>query len=194
MTSRQVQIVFEILVPMFSVACLLSVTIYVAVDASDVLVHKTTTEDIDVLYLYGFATANAIIDIASSYVFFRNGVAIDVFYSNVSQKTEDTGPFQATAKFHAESRECPEDAVSPPSLLEHKKVNLNMLSAFTHLTGDSLRTASVFVAALFSTFTGVPSQICDAWAAIAVSISIIFMVIPLMIEIFQSCRKFTIDE
>lgn len=190
MLSRRTQITLEVLVPIFSVLCLFGVTAYVAVGAVNVLIHKAETEDIDVVYLYGFATANAVIDIASSYIFLRVGSAADVFYSKTAQKIENTGPFQATADRMANTVECPEENASTPTPPESREINLNMMSAFTHLTGDSLRTASVFIAALVSTFTGVPSQICDAWAAVAVTVSIVLMVIPLIIEIVRSSRKF----
>jgi Co/Zn/Cd efflux system component len=188
--SRRTQIALEVVVPAFSMLCLIGVTAYIAVDAVNVLVHTADADEIDVAYLYGFATANAVVDISSSYIFFRVGFAADVFYTHTVHKVENAGPFQATANGMTQARECPEDTTSTPAVAESRKINLNMMSAFTHLTGDSLRTASVFIAALVSTFSGVPSQICDAWAAIAVTVSIVFMVIPLIIEIGRSCRKF----
>ena len=191
MLSKRTQIILEVFVPSFSVICLFSVTAYIAADAVNILIHKTDAEKIDVVYLYGFASANAVVDITSSYVFFRVGYAADVFYTNNAQKIENTGPVQAAAGDMAPvAAECPEDTTSTPAVSQNRDMNLNMLSAFTHLTGDSMRTASVFIAALVSTFSGIPSQICDAWAAIAVTVSIVFMVVPLIVEIVKSSRKF----
>lgn len=63
------------------------------------------------------------------------------------------------------------------------KSNLNMLSAFSHLLGDTFRTLSTFIAALVSTWTGIDGDICDAWSAIAVSITIVIMCALLLWEI-----------
>ena len=187
MLSKRTEIILEVFVPSFSVICLFSVTAYIAADAVNVLISETDAENIDVVYLYGFAAANAVVDISTSYAFFRVGHAADVFYTNNVQKIENTGPVQAAAGDMALT--AAEDTTSP-AVSQKRDMNLNMLSAFTHLTGDSMRTASVFIAALVSTFSGIPSQICDAWAAIAVTISIVFMVVPLIVEIVKSCRKF----
>lgn len=192
MLSKRTEIILEVFVPSFSVICLFSVTAYIAADAVNVLIRETDAENIDVVYLYGFAAANAVVDISTSYVFFRVGHAADVFYTNNVQNIENTGPVQAAAGDMAlTAAECPEDTTSTPAVSQNRDMNLNMLSAFTHLTGDSMRTASVFIAALVSTFSGISSQICDAWAAIAVTVSIVFMVVPLIVEIVKSYRKFS---
>ena len=49
------------------------------------------------------------------------------------------------------------------------KKNLNMMSAFTHVGGDTIRTISVLTAATVSWLSGIDGDICDAWAAIAVT-------------------------
>lgn len=64
-------------------------------------------------------------------------------------------------------------------------MNLNMASALTHVGGDTLRTTAVFVAAVVSSTTNVNSALCDAWAAIVVTVSIVFLVIPLVREIYS---------
>ena len=66
------------------------------------------------------------------------------------------------------------------------KKNLNMMSAFTHVGGDTLRTSSVFVAAIIATAGGASGELCDAWAANVVTVTIIGMVIPLLQEIRNS--------
>lgn len=66
------------------------------------------------------------------------------------------------------------------------KMNLNMCSACTHLGGDSLRTASVFIAAVIATATKATGTICDAWASIVVTITIIALVCPLIYHIYQA--------
>lgn len=63
------------------------------------------------------------------------------------------------------------------------KANLNMISAFTHILGDTLRTIAMFVAALVSTITGIDGDICDASAAIVVAISMLVLCGPIIIDI-----------
>lgn len=67
----------------------------------------------------------------------------------------------------------PADAEDSAALGSSKKTrtNLNMMSAFTHVGGDTLRTLSVFVAALIATLTNISSTITDAWAAVAVTVT-----------------------
>ena len=52
-----------------------------------------------------------------------------------------------------------------PGAPNNSPKNLNMISAFTHVGGDTLRTLSVFVAAAIATFSGTPGYLCDAWAS-----------------------------
>lgn len=165
----------EVVIPTFSLICLLGVTIYVAVDAINVLtIPRDREHDIDVVYLYGFAVTNAVIDFLSSYIFFRKGDIKNVFY-NI-----DAVSAQGQEKSLSSSKD----------ISIGKTTNLNMISAFTHLSGDSLRTASVLVGAMVSTFAGIPSQICDAWAALAVTISIVFIIVPVAYEIVKACLKY----
>lgn len=63
------------------------------------------------------------------------------------------------------------------------KLNLNMCSALTHLGGDTLRTSSVFIAAIVAASTTVPVNLCDAWAAIVVSVTTVILVLPLIYHI-----------
>ncbi len=64
-----------------------------------------------------------------------------------------------------------------------------MRSAFTHIGGDTLRTLSVGLAAVLSSLTGTSAEVCDAWAAIVVSVSIVVIVFPLMTDIFHEARS-----
>jgi Co/Zn/Cd efflux system component len=63
-----------------------------------------------------------------------------------------------------------------------------MISAFTHVGGDTLRTVSVLIAAMISTIGGINADVCDAWAAIAVSVTIIALLTPLMGNIFKEFK------
>jgi len=73
----------------------------------------------------------------------------------------------------------------------HRK-NLNMLSAFTHIGGDTLRTMSVFCAAVYSSVSGIDGDICDAYAAIFVGATIIILVLPLLFNIVIACATFRV--
>lgn len=64
-----------------------------------------------------------------------------------------------------------------------KKKNLNMVSAFTHILGDTMRTVAMLLAALVSTVTGVDGDICDAWAALVVSLTIIVLCLSLVMDV-----------
>ena len=57
-----------------------------------------------------------------------------------------------------------------------------------YIGGDSLRTISVLIAAAVSTFTGASIDVCDAWGAIAVSLLIVVVMLPLAVDLYQACR------
>jgi Co/Zn/Cd efflux system component len=64
-----------------------------------------------------------------------------------------------------------------------------MMSALTHVGGDTMRTASVFIAAVIATASNASSSLCDAWAAVVVSFTICCAVIPLINEIYKAARR-----
>jgi Co/Zn/Cd efflux system component len=78
---------------------------------------------------------------------------------------------------------------SSPVDIEERKSNVNMMSAMTHIGGDSFRTASVFICAVVASTTSISSDLCDAWAAVAVTLSIILFIIPLCKEIYSAATK-----
>jgi Co/Zn/Cd efflux system component len=69
-----------------------------------------------------------------------------------------------------------------------KKVdkNFNMISAWTHVGGDTLRTLAVFAAAVISSITGIDGDICDAWAAIVSGCTIIVSIYLISRNLFSS--------
>lgn len=69
------------------------------------------------------------------------------------------------------------------SIAAEPKTNLNMLSAYMHVLGDSFRTVSTFIAAFISTITGIDGDICDAWAALIAAITIVVLCVPVMKKI-----------
>jgi Co/Zn/Cd efflux system component len=72
---------------------------------------------------------------------------------------------------------------------QEKVANVNMISACTHIGGDSMRTAAVFIAASVTSTTRVSSTDCDAWASIVILLTITIMVLPLVREIYMACRR-----
>lgn len=60
--------------------------------------------------------------------------------------------------------------------------NLNMMSAFTHVGSDTMRTLSVFVAAVIATSTGYSGNLC----VVVVSVKIFAAIIPLCAEIYKA--------
>lgn len=51
----------------------------------------------------------------------------------------------------------------------------------------------VFCAALVATFANVPGNVCDAWAAIIVTITIVFIAFALISEIYKNAQRFRCD-
>ena len=72
--------------------------------------------------------------------------------------------------------------------------NLNMMSAFTHIMGDTIRTIAMFVAALVATITGIDGDICDAWAALLVTVTIFILCAALVVDIYIAATDIWYDE
>ena len=86
------------------------------------------------------------------------------------------------------------ETISRSDIEQPKKVssNFNMLSAFSHIGGDTLRTISVLLAAVVTTCKPeLSGSVCDAWATIVVSFTIVLCVMPLMIEIVKELCNLT---
>ena len=186
--SRRTNIILEIMIPSFSVICLLGVTGYVAADAVHVVMAGAAdTREVNLYYLYGYSVAGAVIDIVSSIFFFKDGTGTEVFFTNGTKLVSPVISTTSNVMLAEETRIASlEDAPQTT-----RKVNLNMMSAFTHLTGDSMRTAAVIIAAMVSSIGGYPSQICDAYAALVITGTILIMTIPLITEIFRAYVKLT---
>lgn len=170
--------VLEVVIPAISLCCLMIVTGYVTAEAIHVIRRPSEDhEDVNIYFLFGFSFINVFVDLLSSCMFFRNGEE-DVFLSyRIKKRISSYNSLSESI----EEAEKDENGTT--------NANLNMISAFTHLTGDSLRTFSVIIAALISLVAKIPSNICDAWAAIVVTITICFMAIPLLREIYKATTK-----
>lgn len=159
-------------VPLFSIICLFGVTAYITNEAVQEIRFPQNAGSVNVLFLYGYATLNLIIDIGSAYMFLRKGRS----FAHIPHSEEDNNNFERIKS---------EETVTAPK----KVININMLAAFSHLGADSMRTMSVFVAAIVTSASNIDSDLCDAWAAVVVSITIVFAIIPLLYEIIKSAIK-----
>jgi len=194
----------QVYVPTFSVTALLGVTAYVTVGAVHDILYKPEDDDVNIYVMYGFAAANTVVDIISVYMFYRMGEA--AFFQDKHALTRDEqqqGEASASASGGNYSVEegagrgrgdedvVGEQAAAPRSVVVGVEKNLNMISAFTHVGGDSLRTVSIFVAAIVANVKLGAPYLCDAWAAVIVTVTIVIMVIPLINEIFKAYRIIT---
>ena len=171
------KIILEVGIPSFSICALLGVTAYITSDAVEVIKSNGAEDDVNVDFLYGFASANFVVDIISSFLFYVRRK--DVFLLSKSNSSKNISENDAEISLGSELND-PISGMMAPS-----EKNLNMISAFTHVGADTLRTCAVFIAAVVSDATSTSGSLCDAWAAIVVSITIVFCVMPLGKEIYH---------
>jgi Co/Zn/Cd efflux system component len=210
-SSRNVfyRMVNEIGIPSFSVFCLLGVTIYITVVALRVLRHPPAEDDLPVVYLYGFALLNLVIDVICGAFFCLRGK--DVFYEPIvllplislevsldsEEEEREFGHLEEDLDFSVrgsvETSQNGQDLSANCNGEGPMRKNLNMLSAFTHVGGDTIRTLSVIVAASTHSIFGIDADICDAWAAVAVAGTIVLITFPLILDIFGAWRSITTD-
>lgn len=227
--TKTTRYVLEVCVPTFSVSALLAVTGWITSDAIAVIMHPTSSDDVDVYFLYGFAIANFLVDVLSAGMFWIRGKSVfyhphdhDHDHNHSHSRSTEGGDIKVATEFstHNFANSDPENPVlsgdgGPSSstaaraltagasvsstthaAVDHyvtsraeristaamgggldmdksnvaanprKKSNLNMLSAFTHVGGDTMRTFAVFLAAVIATTTDVSGAECDAWAAV----------------------------
>lgn len=185
--SKETRMWLEVIIPTFSVCCLLAITGWVTSDAIKVIQDHGADDDVDVVFLYAYASANAVVDVVSNYMFWERKHEV---FENVTK-----GDLNICMESNSISRDIEGDGTRLEKQRMAKDRNLNMLSAFTHLGSDSLRTLAVFVAAvIISTDKGVSSSLVDAWAAVIVTITIVAFVIPLMYGVITKYQILTADE
>lgn len=171
--SHSTRRVLEVHIPAFSVIALLVITGYITSEAICIIRGGQEEEDVNVCFLWAFSVSNFIVDALSSFLFYLRGK--DGLLPGHEMNTP------------ALDREAV-DMVKRHPLASLPIPNLNMLSALTHVGGDTLRTISVFVAAAVSTGTGISGAMCDAWAMVVVSFTILLCVIPLCREIYKAYK------
>jgi Co/Zn/Cd efflux system component len=205
-TTNKCKFITKIMAPCFAVVTLFVITGFIASKAISVLLHPPEEDSVDPEIMYTFAGLNFIVDIICMVGFAVRGKEVFFEARGIPQLSLDTSvhsegsddfghldddlelePIHSPAKTASLGSLlysyycCPCSSSSRFSIADEK--NLNMLSAFTHIGGDTLRTISVFLAALISTLFGINSDICDAWAAILVSVTIVLIMIPLIQDI-----------
>mmetsp|Transcript_19861 Transcript_19861/g.28552 ORF Transcript_19861/g.28552 Transcript_19861/m.28552 type:complete len:308 (+) Transcript_19861:60-983(+) len=173
--------VLEVGVPTFSITALLAVTAWITYDAVLVLMDPDA-DNVNVYFLYGFASGNALVDIICAVLFYLR--RRDVLQQS-SSLYESFAKKQASKDVSSTSN----SRARASSLSLMPITNLNMASALTHVGGDTLRTGAVFIAAAVASATNVKGAVCDAWAAIVVTITIVFLVVPLTSEIWTHAKS-----
>ena len=174
----------EVYVPTFSVSALIGVSIYVTWEAIAVIIDPPTDDNVNVYIMYGFAAGNMFIDLLSMFLFWVRGSKV-LFQKHVHTfSTADEAPKHVEIlKSEAERNE------RLRSINNESKMNLNMMSAFTHVSGDTLRTLAIFFSAVIATVSDFIGALCDAWAAVIVTVTIFGIVVPLVKEIYAAFRK-----
>ena len=157
--------------------------------------HKK--EDVNIVFLYSFAVANLVVDVVCTWLFYirRQDVFLQPSKMNCDRKDEGTADDTSMEMYDIEDVEivlCSDYSDDEDSGLSNnigegaddenqlKSKNLNMISAFTHVGGDTLRSFTVLFAAVISSTFDVNPTLADAIAAIVVSVTIVVAVLPLM--------------
>lgn len=182
-------------IPCFSLSCLLGVTIYVTISAVEIIYHPSNAENVNVYFLYGFASGNLFIDIFCGLLFCYKG---NIYTTNLSPPLLSNDSMTNDINIKRENSDvvdiCLEDDnnthnkrdQSNTRNITQQRKNMNMMSALAHVIGDSMRTMSVFIAATVSVTKNINADICDAWAAILVSITILIMITNVLYELYKS--------
>jgi Co/Zn/Cd efflux system component len=80
--SNQAKWIFRVIIPSFALCSLLAVTGWITSDAVAILVSPSVdSEDLDVSFLWGFATANIFVDVLCTAAFYIRGRS--VFYLEI---------------------------------------------------------------------------------------------------------------
>lgn len=191
---RRTRWILEVIIPACSIAALMGVTVWICEAAIVIIQEHDNDGDVDVILLYGYAAANMLIDLLSAAMFYarRHEVFTNIEFQTIKsddRTNDDKLPVESDNDEEAAAATA-STALSPGAV----NSNLNMISAFTHVGSDTLRTLSIFAAAMLVSIFGFNSSICDAWAAIVVSVTIFTLVIPLSFEIYKKAKSLTADD
>lgn len=176
--------ILEVYIPSASIIALFAITGWVTSDAIAVIQDNGSDDDVDVVFLYAYAGANALVDVISNIMFYMRKE--DVFKNaEPAAINMDTNSIRDGENMHDV-----ESAYN--SNTAERSRNLNMMSAFTHVGSDTLRTGAVFFAAVLVSAGNYSSSLCDAWAAVAVTVTIVVFTCPLIYNIFR--KTFELNE
>jgi Co/Zn/Cd efflux system component len=181
----ETKMILEVWVPTFSVCALLGVTAYVTVGAVHDIIYKPEDDDVDIYIMYGFAIGNTVVDVLSVYMFWLRGKQV------FEQDRVQLANADSMENDDVEEGIAVNGTIN--TIVTGTEKNLNMISAFTHVGGDTLRTISIFIAAMCASFGAGAPYLCDAWAAVVVTVTIVAMVIPLINEICLAYSKISIE-
>lgn len=172
--------------------------------------HKE--EDVQVAFLYSFAVANLVVDVLCTWLFYvrRQDVFLQPSKSPSAEGQEGSEEHASLydledveivlcADFreddHGDAGASGFEGSSGGKDGEQNKGggkarNLNMISAFTHVGGDTLRSLTVLLAAVASSTFDIDTALTDAVAAIVVSVTIVVAVLPLMYSLGVSLGEY----
>ncbi|GBG34835.1 Hypothetical Protein FCC1311_110572 [Hondaea fermentalgiana] len=168
--TERTRLRLELFIPFVSMCGLIATSIYIIDDASATISAGPLADDsTDDIIMIIFSSINLGIDVVSMFFFVRA---------------------RGCCGFRTVDEVTPPDA--EPSSIRNRS-NMNMCSAYTHVTADTMRSSAVVVAAIVSIKgENVHAGIADAWAAVAVSIIIFLSMIPLvrgMVQKISQLRK-----
>ena len=181
--DESTRMMLEVYIPTFSVCALIGVSVYITWEAITVILDPPEEDDVNVYIMFGFAVANMLIDLLSVFLFCVRGSKV------LYQKNVHTFSTDATAPRHIEFLKAHEERMQSIGMSKESGLNLNMMSALIHVSGDTLRTFAIFFSALISSTSNISGDVADAWAAVIVTITIFGIVIPLIKEIFLAFKK-----
>ena len=176
--------ILEVGIPSFSICALLGVTAYITSDAVEVIKANGADDDVNIYFLFGFASANFLVDLISASIFYLRRNNIFLTFTD----PDDIDEILIADESNSSSNRLTE------STSRKSTANLNMISAFTHVGGDTLRTIAVFIAAVVSATSNIAGSLTDAWAAVIVSITIVACVVPLAREIYGKANMLLAEE
>lgn len=154
----------KIYLPLLSVSLLFGVNIYITVDASMTLADHPEEEDVDTRFLLVFGILNLVVDIIASYYFYVR--KDDVF-------RETAIPDLEINTINSENG-------------ENMEYNFNMLTAFSHLGGDTFRTLATLAAGIVSMTTTINGDVCDAVAGLIAAATVYGIIFTLLREMNNS--------
>jgi Co/Zn/Cd efflux system component len=154
MESIRMQFLIKVIIPTIAVMTLLGVTAYITMEAINILLNPPPNDVVHVSFLYAFSIINLLVDLYCIHSFYYRG-------ENVFIETMESGHHDhlniTTSSNSFDSEDADESFTHSDDDLdkiqyrnEKQEMNLNMLSAFTHVGGDTLRSISVLTAAAVS--------------------------------------------